>query len=225
MRELTHVQPDADLDDVVEILDRDGAVIVERFAEAATLDGLWADLGPELNASGYSESGYDGHQTKRLSSLFRRTTHMPAIVPQPLYLGAARRLLQQPSHMWVGKARIEVTPTIQLSATQAIRIDPGQGRQPLHRDDSLHLRRHPGRPSRLQLMLAMSELTAANGATLVIAGSHHWGRRAGAHVRRGGPVRHARRVRAALAGRGVPRWWGQHHGHVPAQPHRLARPG
>jgi ectoine hydroxylase-related dioxygenase (phytanoyl-CoA dioxygenase family) len=174
MQELTHVRPDAGLDDVVAILERDGAVIIEDFVGPATLSGLWADLSPDLEASGYSESGYDGHKTKRLSSLFRRTSHMPAVVTQPLYLGSARRLLQQPSHMWVGKARIEVTPSIQLSATQAIRIDPGQGRQPLHRDDSLHLRRHPGPPSRLQLMLAMTDFTAENGATLVIAGSHHW---------------------------------------------------
>lgn len=172
--ELTHVWPDTDLDHVVAILERDGAVIVERYAEPETLAGLWADLGPDLDASGYSESGYDGHQTKRLSSLFRRTSHMQAIVTQPLFLGSARRLLQRPRHMWVGKARVEVTPTIQLSATQAIRIDKGQGKQPLHRDDSLHLWRHPGPPCRLQMMLAMTEFTAANGATLVIAGSHHW---------------------------------------------------
>ncbi|MBY8852921.1 phytanoyl-CoA dioxygenase family protein, partial [Saccharothrix sp. MB29] len=67
-----------------------------------------------------------------------------------------------------------VTPNIQLSATQAIQIDPKQGKQPLHRDDALHLRQHPGPPSRLQLMLALTDFTQENGATLVIPGSHHW---------------------------------------------------
>lgn len=175
MAELTHVTPATSLDDVVEILERDGAVIVEDFVDAETLAGLWADLGPGLEASGYSESGYDGQKTKRLSSLFQRTPrHMTRVVTQPQYLGAARRLLQQPSHMWIGKVRMEVTPSIQISFTQAIRIDPGQGRQPLHRDDAMHLWRHPGPPCRLQLMLAMTEFTSANGATLVIPGSHHW---------------------------------------------------
>ena len=172
--ELTHVRPDAELDHVVAILERDGAVIVEGFTDAVTLAGLRADLGPGLEASGYSESGYDGHRTKRLSSLFQRTTHMCSIVTQPLFLGSARRLLQKSRHIWIGKVRIEVTPSIQISFTQAIRIDPGQGRQPLHRDDAMHLWRHPGLPCRLQLMLAMTDFTSANGATLVIPGSHHW---------------------------------------------------
>lgn len=172
--ELTHVRPDADLDHVVDILEREGAVVVEDFTDAVTLAGLREDLGPGLEESGYSESGYDGVKTKRLSGLFKRSTHLSSVVTQPLYLGSARRLLQKPKHCWIGKVRMEVTPSIQVSFTQAIRIDPGQGRQPLHRDDAMHLWRHPGPPCRLQLMLAMTDFTSANGATLVIPGSHHW---------------------------------------------------
>ncbi|WP_412543670.1 phytanoyl-CoA dioxygenase family protein [Longispora sp. K20-0274] len=174
MAELTRVKSDAELDDVVEILEREGSVIIEDYVDDVTFQGLWADLGPVLADTRHSEKGYDGHLTRRVSSLFRRTTHLTPVVTQPLYLGASRRIMEVPSHMWVGRARIPVTPNIQLSATQAIQIDPGQGKQPLHRDDSLHLRRHPGPTSRVQLMLALSEFTAANGATLVIPGSHHW---------------------------------------------------
>lgn len=175
MTELTHVTPVTPLDYVVEILERDGAVIVEDFVDAEALAALWADLGPGLDAVGYSESGYDGQKTKRLSSLFQRSPRpMTSVVLQPQFLGAARRLLQRPTHMWIGKVRMEVTPSVQISFTQAIRIDPGQGRQPLHRDDAMHLWRHPGPPCRLQLMLAMTDFTSANGATLVIPGSHHW---------------------------------------------------
>ncbi|MFJ4696590.1 MULTISPECIES: phytanoyl-CoA dioxygenase family protein [unclassified Streptomyces] len=175
MAELTHVTPDTPLDEVVGILERQGAVIVEEFVDPATLAGLREDLGLGLETAGYSESGYDGKKTKRLSSLFHRSPrHMTEVVLQPQFLGAARRLLQQPTHMWIGKIRMEVTPSVQVSFTQAIRIDPGQGRQPLHRDDAMHLWRHPGPPCRLQLMLAMNDFTSANGATLVIPGSHHW---------------------------------------------------
>jgi ectoine hydroxylase-related dioxygenase (phytanoyl-CoA dioxygenase family) len=205
MAEIIHVQPDASLDDVVEILERDGCIIIENFVDGATLDGLWKDLGPLLDATNYSEKGYDGHLTRRISSLFRRTTHMTTVITQPLYLGAARRIMQKPSHMWVGRSRIEVTPSIQLSATQAIQIDPGQGKQPLHRDDALHLRSHPGPTSRVQLMLAMSEFTAANGATLVIPGSHHWDDER--------PPRYAEAVPAAMpAGSGLVWLGGVFHG-------------
>lgn len=171
---LPRVSAKAELSEVVEILEREGCVIIEGFAQEETLAGLRADLEPILDDARYCAKGYDGHLTRRVSSLLRRTSHLAPVVTQPLYLGAARAVMQKPSHMWVGRARIEVTPNIQLSATQAIRIDPGQGRQPLHRDDSLHLRRHPGPTSRVQLMLAMTDFTAENGATLVVPGSHHW---------------------------------------------------
>ncbi|QVJ02385.1 phytanoyl-CoA dioxygenase family protein [Nocardiopsis eucommiae] len=82
--------------------------------------------------------------------------------------------MQKPVHTWLGRYRSVATPSIQVSVTQAIQIFSGQGRQPLHRDDSLHLRRHPGPTSRVQVMLALSPFTRRNGGTLVIPGSHHW---------------------------------------------------
>jgi ectoine hydroxylase-related dioxygenase (phytanoyl-CoA dioxygenase family) len=174
MAGLKRVTPEADLEEVIEIIEQDGGVIVEDFVDDTTLRGLWDDLGPALEVQPYEESWYDGTRTRRVSSVFARTTRMTPVVTQPLYLGAARKLLQVPVPMWIGKSRVEMTPSIQISATQVISIHPGQGKQPLHRDDALHLRRHPGPHSRLQLMLAMSEFTEENGGTLVIPGSHHW---------------------------------------------------
>jgi ectoine hydroxylase-related dioxygenase (phytanoyl-CoA dioxygenase family) len=174
MAGLSRVTPDTSLDEVVEILERDGGVIVEDFVDAATLDALWADLGPSLDAQGYGDDWYNGTKTRRVSSVFARTTQLTPVVCQPLYLGAARRVMQKPVPMYIGKNRVEMTPTIQISGTQLIQIHPGQGKQPLHRDDALHLRTHPGPTSRVQLMLAMSDFTAENGGTLVIPGSHHW---------------------------------------------------
>jgi ectoine hydroxylase-related dioxygenase (phytanoyl-CoA dioxygenase family) len=174
MAGLTRVTPDASLDEVVEILERDGGIIVEDFIDAGTLQALWTDLGPALDTQAYGDDWYNGTKTRRVSSVFARTTRLTPVVAQPLYLGAARRIMQQPVPMYIGKNRVEMTPTIQISGTQLIQIHPGQGKQPLHRDDALHLRTHPGPTSRVQLMLAMSEFTAENGGTLVIPGSHHW---------------------------------------------------
>ncbi len=174
MTGLQRFGPDADLDEVVESLERDGAVIVEDLADAGTLEGLWEDLGPHLDARDYSGDWYNGTRTRRVSSIFARTAGLTPVVTHPLYLGAARRIMQKPVHVWIGRSRTELVPTIQISGTQAIQIHKGQGRQPLHRDDALHLRRHPGPTSRVQLMLAMSDFTADNGGTMVIPGSHHW---------------------------------------------------
>lgn len=163
-----------DLDEFTVALERDGAAIVEDLVDPTTLAALWSDLGPCLDAGDYGDDWYNGTRTRRVSSLFARTRHLTPVVTQPLYLGAARRIMQQPVPMWVGRSRVDMTPTIQISGTQLIQLHPGQGKQPLHRDDALHLRRHPGPASRVQLMVAMSAFTAENGGTLVIPGSHHW---------------------------------------------------
>jgi ectoine hydroxylase-related dioxygenase (phytanoyl-CoA dioxygenase family) len=174
MGALKRVTPEASLEEVVEILERDGGVIVDDFADAATLEALWADLGPALDAQAYGENWYNGRKTRRVSSVFARTRQLTPVVTHPLYLGSARAIMQKPVPMYIGKNRVMVTPTIQISATQVIQIHPGQGQQPLHRDDALHLRTHPGPTTRVQLMLAMSEFTAENGGTQVVVGSHHW---------------------------------------------------
>ncbi|HEX4816687.1 MAG TPA: phytanoyl-CoA dioxygenase family protein [Nonomuraea sp.] len=174
MAGLTRVTSAAALDDVVAVLERDGAVIIEDFVDQETLAGLWEDLGPHLDAGDFSGNWYDGLRTRRVSSLFARTARLTPVVTQPLYLGAARALMQRPRTMWIGRSRQEMVPSIQVSTTQLIQIHKGQGKMPLHRDDALHLRTHPGATSRVQLMLAMSEFTAGNGGTLVIPGSHHW---------------------------------------------------
>ncbi|GAA2409605.1 phytanoyl-CoA dioxygenase family protein [Streptomyces glaucosporus] len=188
MTGLQRFGPDADLDEVVEILERDGAVIVEDLADAGTLEGLWEDLGPHLDARDYSGDWYNGTRTRRVSSIFARTARLTPVVTHPLYLGAARRIMQKPVHVWIGRSRTELVPTIQISGTQAIQIHKGQGRQPLHRDDALHLRRHPGPTSRVQLMLAMSDFTADNGGTMVIPGSHHWDDERAPHVEEAVPT-------------------------------------
>lgn len=174
MSALVRVRSAANVDDVVEILERDGAVVVEDFATPETLEKLWGDLGPALDAQGFGDDWYNGTKTRRVSSLFARTTHLTPVVTHPLFLQTSRAIMQQPVSMYMGRSKVTMTPTIQISGTQLIQIHPGQGKQPLHRDDALHLRRHPGPTSRVQLMLGMSAFTAENGGTLVIPGSHHW---------------------------------------------------
>ncbi|GAA0547285.1 phytanoyl-CoA dioxygenase family protein [Actinomadura livida] len=173
-RGLARVGPDAGLDDVLGVLEADGAVIIEDFVNDTVLGPLWEDLGDALAESGYGGDATSGTRTRRVSSLFARTTELTPVVTHPLFLGAARAIMQRPVPIWMGRERVTVTPNIQISVTQAIQIHPGQGRQPLHRDDALHLRRHPGPTSRVQVMLALSEFTELNGGTLVIPGSHHW---------------------------------------------------
>jgi len=162
--------------DVIAALERDGGVIVENFLAPETLDGLRRDLLPRFETQPVGRDGFSGYRTRRLSRLFGRTRHCAEIATHPLYLPVAEHFLCRPRAVWVGGERMMVAADVRIGVTQAIQIGPGQTAQPLHRDDTAFLWRHPtgGREGRLQIICAVSDFTAENGGTLVIPGSHLW---------------------------------------------------
>ncbi|MDW8803347.1 phytanoyl-CoA dioxygenase family protein [Streptomyces scabiei] len=173
-KNLVTVRSDADLDRVCNLLDEHGAVVVEEFLAPDIRQALWADLGPALEKFGYGDNDFSGHKTKRMSSLFARSRHTAAVALHPLFLGAARQLIQQPVPVWFSGRQVNISPNIQVSATQMIQIWPDEGAQWLHRDDTSHLRPYPAPTTRVQVMVAMTDFTAENGATMTIPGSHRW---------------------------------------------------
>lgn len=176
-RKLSTLSGDASVDQVVEVIRRDGGVIISDFISSQTLMSLTKDLDTYLNATPCGVDPYfAGTQTRRVARIIGRSDTAVEVALNPLFIDTARAILQTPTHVWVGSDRIEMAPDIQLSITQAIQIGPGQGLQPLHRDDATSLWRHPQyeREARVQIMVAISDFTEENGATRVIPGSHKW---------------------------------------------------
>ena len=176
MRRLSRLSGAATADDVVAVLARDGGVIIEDFLTPETLEGLRRDLLPILERQSTGRDGFAGYKTRRLSALFAHTRHCAEIATHPLYLKPAEHFLCRPSEVWVGERRASLAADVRIGVTQAIQLAPGQGAQPLHRDDTVFLWRHPtnGREGRVQIICAVSDFTAENGGTLVIPGSHLW---------------------------------------------------
>jgi hypothetical protein len=173
LRELPH---DAACDDVVDALERDGGVIIEDFLSEVTLAGLRHDLLPLLERQSMGRDGFSGFKTRRLSALFAHTRHCAEIATHPLYLKPAEHFVCRRRDLWVGDERLSLAADIRIGVTQAIQLAPGETAQPLHRDDTAFLWRHPtgGREGRVQIICAVSDFTAENGGTLVIPGSHLW---------------------------------------------------
>ncbi|MGR6918505.1 phytanoyl-CoA dioxygenase family protein [[Actinomadura] parvosata] len=171
---LTTLPASAPIVEAIEAIEAAGAVIIEDFVDADTLTGLWEDLGPALENQADGDGRLVGEKTRILPGLVRRSAHSVAIMRQPHFLGSARHFLQRPVRAWLGEQRIEFVPTIQLGISRAIQIQPGVRPQGLHRDDTAHLRTHPGPESRVQVMVAASAFTERNGATRVVPGSHRW---------------------------------------------------
>ncbi|WP_017241820.1 phytanoyl-CoA dioxygenase family protein [Streptomyces sp. SS] len=174
---LCRITADTTPEEAVEIILRDGGVIVDGLFDDATITGLKNDLDPVLDAV---DTGHDavfaGNRTRRAGGLFAKTEHMVTVALNPLYHRVAELILNKPLNVFFGEEAVPAPAGMHIGATMAIKIGPGQGAQPLHRDDSVWLWRHPGyqREARVQIMVAVSDFTAENGGTLVIPGSHLW---------------------------------------------------
>ena len=177
MGNLTHLPGSAALDAVIEVIDRDGGVIVEDFVSPALLAALKADLLPKIEACAVGRDEFSGLRTRRMSALFAKSRRVADLVTHPLFMGAAEHFINRPTVYGSGEHARSVRPGLRIGGAQVIQIGPGEGTQPLHRDHWAMLWRYPdyGRQVRLQLMLAVTDFNEENGATQVVPGSHAWG--------------------------------------------------
>ena len=176
MADLTRLPGTASLDEVLAVIERDGGVIVEDFVPPDTIAALKADLLPRIDACAVGRDDFSGFRTRRMSALFAKTRRVADLVTHPLLLGAAEHFVNRPVVYGSGEHARSVRPGLRIGATQLIQIGPGQGAQPLHRDQWAMLWRYPdyGRQVRVQIMVAVSDFTEENGATRVVPGSHTW---------------------------------------------------
>ena len=176
MAGLVHVNNDATVDDLVGIIERDGAVIVDAFLTPDNVEDFRRDLRPYLDSYGHSDDPFLGLQTKRVGAVFGKTRKAADVATHPLYLGAAERLIDTPVSILSGEGALEIRPGLRIGVTQVIQIGPGQGAQGLHRDQWVVLWRKPQYQCevRLQIMVALTDFTAENGGTNIIPGSHRW---------------------------------------------------
>ena len=153
----------APTDEILEVLARDGCVILERLADAATMDAVAADLARDIAQTPTGTGEFVGHKTRR--------THTVLVNSQ-----AAGRLALDPAIETLTQAVLgPYCARYQLSSAAAITIGPGETMQELHRDDLVYPLAHPREQQSVATVIwALTDFTEANGATLVVPGSHRW---------------------------------------------------
>jgi ectoine hydroxylase-related dioxygenase (phytanoyl-CoA dioxygenase family) len=161
MAELNRLPPDAAPDDAAAAIARDGYVIIERLA-VDTAAKAQAELGPHIEAAPYGHTEFLGARTKRLGSLFRRSTAAQALAIHPKVLAIADRVL------------LPHCARYQLNFSGIMHLEPGAGAQALHRDGILYPFLHPCPPTLMPAMWAITDFTAENGGTQIVPGSHLW---------------------------------------------------
>jgi ectoine hydroxylase-related dioxygenase (phytanoyl-CoA dioxygenase family) len=160
---------------VVTALQRDGCVVVTGVIDESIRRAVADELGPYLqradeNAATDRKSKYyidtagfyPGH-TKRVTALLGKSRTAGKLALNPIVLGTCDAVLKPNCaqyHLHVGSA---------------LAVGPGATTQVLHREDDLFPFFKLPRPNLvLASMWAITDFTAANGATNLVPGSHLW---------------------------------------------------
>ena len=163
MPQLIHVTTDTPVSEILEIIDRDGAVIIDDILSPAETAQFASELAPLLKSAAHGQDSFSGFSTTRIGALIARSEICRRLATNAQLLDIADGML--------GK----FSPTVQLSLTQAVNIAPGEGSQILHRDRGLWGGHIPRRiETQLGTMIAVTNFTHENGATRVVPGSAHW---------------------------------------------------
>ncbi len=148
-------------EEVAETLRKDGAAVVEGLLAPDAAAEIRDKVAPYLRSRPHGRERFEGKATKRLGSLVSRVPEIHPLVMDPIVVGAATELFANAT-------------TVQLNATQVVAISPGEAPQGLHRDQWAwdHFPWPVGYEVELSTMWALTDFTAANGATRVAVGSH-----------------------------------------------------
>lgn len=159
------------LDELLAVLDRDGAVILRDFLDDDTVSALRAELvaigdgrGLGTDTPSAALQSFWGARTMRFSQLPRRSPTFRHVLTHPTLADVADALL------------LPHCTSYWLNTGQAIALAPGQRAQHLHRDADnwWRVNRPDGPEVTISCMVAVDEFTVDNGATRVVPGSHRW---------------------------------------------------
>ncbi|MCE9649434.1 MAG: phytanoyl-CoA dioxygenase family protein [Parvibaculum sp.] len=162
MPKLQMLPASAATDDILDILKRDGALILTGVLSENDLKQVRAEITPYVDATPKGADMFVGHKTTRTGALVARSAKCRDLVTHPSVIAAANAFLKP------------FCERIQLHLTQVIRICPGQTAQAIHRDRwawGTHLK---FLEPQFNTIWAISDFTRENGATRVCPGSLDW---------------------------------------------------
>lgn len=142
-------------------LEEHGYVIVERLQTVAVMDRLLADARPYAARAKALDGEFFGGAYKKVEEMVTKSPAFVELLDTPLITGIATAIL--------GSDPL-------LNATGVFILETGGRGQALHRDGSTYpLPRVPGGPEHyINMMWAIEDFTAENGATRIVPGSHLW---------------------------------------------------
>ena len=154
--------------EINQALEEDGVVIIENFFPEALIKALNEQLEPYIAESRprVQNNMYDdflGGYTVRLHGIAAKADSFGPVLTDARILEVMDQQLKPNCTDY------------RLSAAELIEIRGGETAQPIHRDDDSWPRAaQTAAPLVINVMIALSDYTAENGATVVVPGSHKW---------------------------------------------------
>lgn len=154
--EIVHVGAETPVEDMLAIYRRDGVLIVDGLADADTVATLRAELREPLERAGTHE-GFLGGRTARAGALIAEVPACRPLVIHPVILDLLTGIFGRLSR-------------VQVNATQAIAVHPGEPDQMLHRDRWVWraLPLTPDYECVVNCIWAIDNFTASAGATRIV---------------------------------------------------------
>lgn len=163
MASVKTAQHDVSIEQILETLDQDGAIIFENAMSGDLLDQVNAELLPFIASGQTGRNEFGGYRTKRIGALIARSPACRELALDPRINGICAEFLRP------------FCDGYQLHFTQAVSIGPGETGQMLHRDRGVwggYISRKI--ETQLSTIWAANAFTHANGATRIVPGSHKW---------------------------------------------------
>ena len=144
----------------MDLLRTHGYAIFDRLLPETIVDRVCEELEPWFAATPRCQGDFYGWNTTRFGSVLLKSETSHALVLHEQMLSIMDEVLS-PNCDWY-----------QLNLTQAVRLHPGQRQQVPHRDEEMWPCQKNGVEYLVNVMWALSDFTAENGATLLWPRSH-----------------------------------------------------
>ena len=122
MPQLQTLPATASTNEILDIVSREGAVILSEALKLADIEQFRAELDPYMQATEVGRDGFSGNKTTRTGALIARSAKARDMVMNEKIVKCAQTLLAP------------FCERVQLHLMQIIRLKPGQAKQLIHRD-------------------------------------------------------------------------------------------
>ena len=163
----------APIDEILDVLSRDGGLIITNLVSPDILSKVATELKPHEQQDQVWKGNFFPEATKRiLGAVGKSPTLAKEIFMHPVFQEVCSRTLTMTKKSRYGdETRTFVCKPV-ANASTTFDIGPGAEAQQLHRDDGVHHLAHPCPTQMIGMLVAETRTTKENGATVVIPGSH-----------------------------------------------------